>query len=146
MFKKAMLSVGAFAVIASSFALATPADAKRGKHRNYNSSRYYDNGYNNPYRGQRYRNYYRECDKGRGGTAIGAVAGGLAFVAGIVRAVLLHRFDAVLAAGLVGIALADEDDLPVAGLQVELEIAVAALADDELACHGNLLSVVAGRA
>ena len=78
MFKNAMLSVGAFAVIASSFALATPADAKRGKHRHYNSSRYYDNGYNNPYRGQRYRNYYRECDKGRGGTAIGAVAGGLA--------------------------------------------------------------------
>ena len=78
MFKNAMLSVGAFAVIASSFALATPADAKRGKHRNYNSSRYYDNGYNNPYRQNRYRNYYRECDKGRGGTAIGAVAGGLA--------------------------------------------------------------------
>lgn len=78
MFKNAMLSIGALAVAASSFAIATPAEARRGKYRDYQSSRYYDNGYNNPYRQQRYSNNYRQCDKGRGGTAIGAVAGGLA--------------------------------------------------------------------
>ncbi len=79
MFKTTMLKAGALAIVASSFAVAVPADAHRSKYRHSHASRYYDNGYNNPYRGQRYRSsYYQQCDKGRGGAAIGAVAGGLA--------------------------------------------------------------------
>src|SRR5690606_29328451 len=56
-----------------------------------------------------------------------AVTGGLAVEAGVVLAVLAHRFDAVGARALGRIALAAQDHLPVAGLEVELEFAVGAL-------------------
>lgn len=79
MFKTAMLKAAALAVVASSFAVAVPADAKRhGKYRQYQNSRTYDNGYNNPYRSRNRTSYYRGCDKGNGGLAVGAIAGGLA--------------------------------------------------------------------
>lgn len=80
MFKNILMKTGAFALVASTFAVAVPADAHRSKYRHkHQATRYYDNGYNNPYKAQRYRNnYYQQCDKGRGGAAIGAVAGGLA--------------------------------------------------------------------
>src|SRR5690606_37351267 len=68
-----------------------------------------------------------------------AVAGGLALEAGVVLAVPAHRLDAVGARGPGRVALAGQDHLAVAGLQVELEFAVAALADLELARHVLLL-------
>ena len=111
--KPTLLSTGVAAMLATGFAVATPAaaavapapkapaaaiafgdiatsatetvsnDYKRRYKRNkryYSNSRYND-GYNSNYRDRRYydnrRNSYR-CDKGNGGLAIGAVAGGLA--------------------------------------------------------------------
>src|SRR3546814_8352634 len=64
-----------------------------------------------------------------------AVAGGLALEAGVVLAVLAHRFDAVDARAFGRITLAAQDPLAVAGLEIELELAVGALADLEIAGH-----------
>src|SRR3546814_12244677 len=64
-----------------------------------------------------------------------AVAGGLALEAGVVLAVLAHRFDAVGARAFGRIPLAAQDHLAVAGLEVELVLAVGALDDLELDCH-----------
>src|SRR3546814_2562741 len=71
-----------------------------------------------------------------------AVAGGLALEAGVVLAVLAHRFDAVDARAFGRIPLAAQDHLAVAGLEIELEFAVGALADLELAGHACPLESV----
>src|SRR3546814_14774885 len=71
-----------------------------------------------------------------------AVAGGLALEAGVVLAVLAHRFDAVDARAFGRIPLAAQDHLAVAGLEIELEFAVGALAALELAGHACPLESV----
>jgi hypothetical protein len=76
--KKAIAGLIATATLATSFA-AVPAEAHRGK--GYGHQRHYDDGYynydNRGYYGDRgYRN--QRCDRGTGGTVIGAVVGGLA--------------------------------------------------------------------
>ncbi|WP_326522911.1 glycine zipper 2TM domain-containing protein [Sphingomonas sp.] len=89
MFKKLSLAGAAFAMGAASLIPATPAMAQRydrsyGYDRGYGQDRgYNDYGYQNRgYRGQD-RRYYNSraqhpCKDGDGGTAIGAIAGGLA--------------------------------------------------------------------
>jgi hypothetical protein len=85
--KKAIASLVAAATLATGFA-AVPAEAHRGK--GYGHQRHYDDNYSN-YDNRGYSNYdnrgyygddrrYRSqrCDRGTGGTVIGAVVGGLA--------------------------------------------------------------------
>src|SRR5690606_4746066 len=67
-----------------------------------------------------------------------AVLRGETLEVGLVRGVPAHRLDAVERRGLLLVALAGKDHLAVAGLQVELEFAVLALADFELAGHVDL--------
>lgn len=73
----------AFGDMATTATQAESQDYKRRYKRNkrYYSNRDYNRGYDNNYRDRRYydnrRSSYR-CDKGNGGLAIGAVAGGLA--------------------------------------------------------------------
>ena len=55
-----------------------------------------------------------------------AVSGRLALVALIIRGSLLHRRDAVFAAGLADIALALEDDLTIPGIEPEVKLVVFA--------------------
>lgn len=86
--KKALASLVAAATLATGFA-AVPAEAHRGKSHGHGHHRQYDNGYSN-YDNRGYSNYdnrgyygdrgYRNqrCDRGTGGTVIGAVVGGLA--------------------------------------------------------------------
>lgn len=75
--------ITAFGDIATTATDTVSADYKRRYKRNkrYYSNRDYNRGYDNNYRDRRYydnrRSSYR-CDKGNGGLAIGAVAGGLA--------------------------------------------------------------------
>jgi outer membrane lipoprotein SlyB len=69
--KKTVATLIAAATLATGFA-ATPAQA--GRH--YDDDGYY-NYDNRGYYGER-RNYRQRCDKGTGGTIIGAVVGGLA--------------------------------------------------------------------
>src|SRR5690606_25229113 len=71
-----------------------------------------------------------------------AVLCGEALEAGVVLAVLAYRLDAVQRRRLGRVAFAAQDDLAIAGLQVELEFAVLAGADLELSCH--VLSIVCG--
>lgn len=84
MFKKLTLAGAAFAMGAAALVPATPAMAQRYD-RGYSYDRH-GSGYgyqNRAYRGQDRRYYnnnrrYNRCKDGDGGTAIGAVAGGLA--------------------------------------------------------------------
>jgi Glycine zipper 2TM domain len=72
--KKAITAMVATATLATGV-VATPAEAGRGR----GHDRHYDDGYydydNRGYYGDRRRS---RCDKGTGGTVIGAVVGGLA--------------------------------------------------------------------
>src|SRR5690606_36202967 len=70
------------------------------------------------------------------------VAGVQAFESGVAASVLAHRLDAVQAAFLRLVAFGTEDLLAVAGLEVELELAVAALAHFEGTGYGHLPDVV----
>ena len=75
--------IGAMALVATAFTgvMASPAEAhwKRKNHyhgSNYDNDDYYERrGYRDRRDDRRYS--YRGCDRGNGGTAIGAVAGGL---------------------------------------------------------------------
>src|SRR3546814_6906815 len=64
-----------------------------------------------------------------------AVGRGLLFVACRLGGVLAYRCDAVVRAGLVLVSLALEDDFAVAGLEVEIGLAVLAGKHGELAAH-----------
>lgn len=80
--KKTLAALVATATLATGFA-AVPADARRGHHRQYERQydRYNDNYYsynNRGYYGDNRRYSNQRCDKGTGGTIIGAVVGGLA--------------------------------------------------------------------
>jgi hypothetical protein len=64
-----------------------------------------------------------------------AAGRGPLLVARPIRRVLAHRLDAVVRAGLVPVPLALEDDLAVAGLEVEIGLAALAGKHGELAAH-----------
>ncbi|MEE9433824.1 MAG: glycine zipper 2TM domain-containing protein [Sphingorhabdus sp.] len=75
-------SIGAMVLAATAMTgvMATPAEAHRSRHHHNHDSRY-DDGYSgrDDYRGRydRRTHYRQRCDRGRGGTIIGAIAGGL---------------------------------------------------------------------
>mgnify|MGYP001950623457 FL=1 len=70
----------ALAATALTGVMATPAEAHRKRHNHYHDRSYDDGYYDRRQSRSRYdrRTHYRQrCDRGRGGTVIGAVAGGL---------------------------------------------------------------------
>jgi Glycine zipper 2TM domain len=77
MIKKTIATLIATATLATGFA-AVPAEARHGRDRGYDQDDGYYNYDNRGYYGDRRDNRNRRCDKGTGGTIIGAVVGGLA--------------------------------------------------------------------
>lgn len=77
-----VLAVASMTVLPMTPAMARNHQYDRGYGYNngqYNNGRYYSNGYDRRYNNNYRNRYYRgeRCDKGTGGTIIGAIAGGL---------------------------------------------------------------------